>query len=406
MESTLFADTISIGLGLSRERDAIKAVKEAMQQARADLSKEKIDLAIVFSSIDFAHPVTIKTINSLLREVPVIGCTGVAVISDRGIFTHGLMIMLLSFSKSTSFSSVSVQDIQAKGALKAGEELGEKLLRGFHGIHRDLGIVFSDGQIKEGWNLIYGLQEKLGTSFPLIGAFASDDLRFSKSFVYLNQEVSSDAACGIIWGGKLNFGWGIKHGWKPLGKPHQVTKAKANVVYEIDGGPATKIYEEYLARNLEELKKELRRISIFYPMGIHLPSSQEYLLRNIKSIEDDGSLVFQGNIPEESTIRLMIGTRESCLDATRQALNEAKASLIPTPVKKAPFVFIFESVSRYILLGRGAEQELKIIKEELGKDTRIAGIYTYGEQAQLRLLNYQGKTYFHNQTITVLVIGG
>ena len=79
-------------------------------------------------------------------------------------------------------------------------------------------------------------------------------------------------------------------------------------------------------------------------MGIHLPSSQEYLLRNIKSIEDDGSLVFQGNIPEESTIRLMIGTRESCLDATRQALNEAKASLIPTPVKKAPFVFIFESV--------------------------------------------------------------
>ena len=180
MESTLFADTISIGLGLSRERDAIKAVKEAMQQARADLSKEKIDLAIVFSSIDFAHPVTIKTINSLLREVPVIGCTGVAVISDRGIFTHGLMIMLLSFSKSTSFSSVSVQDIQAKGALKAGEELGEKLLRGFHGIHRDLGIVFSDGQIKEGWNLIYGLQEKLGTSFPLIGAFASDDLRFSK----------------------------------------------------------------------------------------------------------------------------------------------------------------------------------------------------------------------------------
>jgi hypothetical protein len=141
-------------------------------------------------------------------------------------------------------------------------------------------------------------------------------------------------------------------------------------------------------------------------MGIHLPSSQEYLLRNIKSIEDDGSLVFQGNIPEESTIRLMIGTRESCLDATRQALNEAKASLIPTPEKKPPFAFIFESVSRYILLGRGAEQELKIIKEELGKDTRVAGIYTYGEQAQLRLLNYQGKTYFHNQTITVLVMGG
>jgi len=314
--------------------------------------------------------------------------------------------MLLTFSESTFFNSAFVNDIRTKGALKAGEELGEKLVRNFQGIRRDVGIIFSDGLINEGWNLIYGLQERLGTSFPLIGAFASDNLRFSLSFVYSNQQISTDAACGILWGGKLNFGWGIKHGWKPLGKPHRATKAKANVVYEIDGRPAIKIYEDYLARGRDELKKELRRISIFYPMGIHLPGLEEYLLRNVKSIGNDGSLIFQGNIPEESMIRLMIGTKESCLDATRQAVNEAKSGLMFTPEKRPPFALIFDSASRYILLGREADKELKIIKEVLGKDTPIIGVYTYGEQAPLKLINYQSKTYFHNQTITVLVIGG
>jgi len=49
---------------------------------------------------------------------------------------------------------------------------------------------------------------------------------------------------------------------------------------------------------------------------------------------------------------------------------------------------------------------LEIIKEKLGKDTPIIGIYTYGEQAPLRAVNYQGRGYFHNQTIAILGIGG
>ena len=70
------------------------------------------------------------------------------------------------------------------------------------------------------------------------------------------------------------------------------------------------------------------------------------------------------------------------------------------------FAFVFDSVSRYILLGRQANKELEIIKEGLGNDTPIIGIYTYGEQAPLRAIKYQGKTYFHNQTITILGIEG
>ena len=112
--------------------------------------------------------------------------------------------------------------------------------------------------------------------------------------------------------------------------------------------------------------------------------------------------VFEG-CQNDSEIRLMIGTKESCLEATRQALSEAKKQLTGHTIK---LVLLFDSISRYMLLGRDASLELELSREVFGKDTPILGIYTYGEQAPLTAINYRGKSYFHNQTINVLTIGG
>ena len=97
----------------------------------------------------------------------------------------------------------------------------------------------------------------------------------------------------------------------------------------------------------------------------------------------------------------MIGTKESCLEATYQAAQDVKRSL---GNKKISLALVFDSASRYILLGRQAGRELDIIRQGLGEDTPVIGIYTYGEEAPLRELYYLGKTYFHNQTITIVGI--
>ena len=403
---------MKIGMGLSIDKDPISAAREATRLATINLHSEKIDLAIVFSSIDLACIGLLKTIHlSLNSRVPIIGCTSAAIISHQGVFKHGLAVMLLSLPANVYFHIACVRNIKEKTALTAGRELGEKLLSGFQGIHRDLSIIFSDGLIDEGSNLIYGLQERLGKSFPLVGASASDNLRFFRTYLYFNEEVLTDSAVGIVWGGKLNFGLGIQHGWKPLGKPRTITRSEGNIIHKIDGEPAIKIYEEYLGRDLAELQKEIRRISILYPIGMYLAGEEEYLLRNILSIENNGSLRLQGNVIEGSTIRLMIGTKESCLNATRQALSEAKKILFApivdiTKSEIKNFVFVFDSVSRYMLLRKEADQEIEIIRGGFNQDTPIIGLYTYGEQAPLKAISYQGQAYFHNQTIAVLNIGG
>jgi len=400
------------GIGLSIEKDPVQAVKEATATANINIRNQKIDLALVFSSIDFSYSTIFRTIGSALKEnVPILGCSGAAIIANQGVYKHGIVVMLLSLPEGVSLNTACIKEIKTKGPLNAGRELGEKLLYRFQDVHRVLSIILSDGLMDGSSNFIYGLQERLGKSIPLVGASACDNLSFSKTYTYYNKEVLSDSAVGMLWGGKLNFGLGIKHGWKPLGKQRTITKCEGNIAYEIDNAPAVKIYEEYLASDLSELQKELKRISTLYPLGMYLPGEEEYLLRNTLSIEKSGSLRLQGNVTEGSIVRLMIGTKESCLEATQQAVEEAKKGLFnPTlDFSKEPkknFVLVFDSVSRYILLGREASKELKIIKEGFGENTPIIGLYTYGEQAPLRAVSYQGQAYFHNQTIAILAIGG
>ena len=389
---------ILVGVGVSIERDPLLAIKQAVKSAQVGLKKEKIALALVFSSHDLADK---NLLNSVEIGAPLVGCSAAAIIMGDSIFKHGVAVMLLESSADLHVSAACVNNLKEKSSLVAGEQLGEALLKSTLNVRRDLGLIFVDDLSRDSHNLIYGLQERLGTSFPLIGAFASDSLSSTNRAVYFNHQQYRSACAGILWGGKINFGVDTQHGWKPLGKPRNVTKAEDNIVYEIDGAPAAKLYEEYLARNVRQLKKDLRHLTVFYPLGINLEGEQECLLRNISAIHDDGSLVVQGNIPQNSQVRLMIATKESCLSATQQALAN-----VTKEVAQPDFLLVFSSISRYILLGKNAPQELAIIREGMKKNTPVIGLYTYAEQAPLKNMNYRGASYIHNQSITLLAIQG
>jgi hypothetical protein len=394
---------MNISLGFSENKDHIQAVNEAVGQAIVGLGKTRGDLAIIFTTIEFAHPLVLKIANNLLSGAPILGCSSLGIITNKGVYKHGFAILLISLNQQIFLNLAAVKDVSKKTPIAAGRELGEKLLYGCKDARRNLSLIFSDGLISDGTSLINGIQENLGKSFPLIGASASDNFVFAKTFQYFNKDVLTDSCCGLLFGGKINFGLGIKHGWKALGKIRYVTKSEGNVIQEINGEPAVKLYEDYFAKDALELAKELRRISIFYPIGIYLQGEKEYLLRNIISIKDNGSLVTQGDIPRNSPIRLMIGTKDSCLAAAAASCEEAKMNL---GAQKTKFVMVFDSASRFTLLGRQHARELDIIKAVFGENTPLIGIYTYGEQAPLKSINYLGRAYFHNQSINVLAIGG
>ncbi len=393
---------MNVSLGFSQFKDPILAANEAIGQARIGLKNTPASLAFIFTSIEFGHPLILKTVNNLLGGIPILGCSSVGIITNQGVFKRGFAILLLGLNQQTFFNVAAVKDISKKTPLLAGKELGDKLLFGFKNVPRSLSIILSDKLITEGTPLINGLQMSLGNSFPLIGGAAWDNFENHKTYQYLNNELISESCSGILFGGKFSFGFGIKHGWKALGKMRCVTSSSGNVIKEIDELPAVKLYEEYFAKDTLELAKELRRISVYYPLGIYLPGEKEYLLRNIISIKDDGSLVTQGDIPQNSKVRLMISTEDSRLSATVAACEEAKRNIGTGKIK---FLLVFGSAARFSILGRQSDIELCVIKEVFGANTPLIGVYTNGEQAPLKALNYLGRTYFHNQSINILAMG-
>lgn len=394
--------TMKVSFGFSQLNDHIQATNEAIGQALIGLAGTPASLAFIFTSIEFAHPITLKAANNLLGEIPILGCSSSGIITNKGVFKYGFAVLLISLNQQTFFNIASVKNVNKDTTFSSGKELADKLLYGFKDVHRSLSIVFSDKFITEGTNLINGLQTNLGRSFPLIGASGADNFGTQKTFQYVNDELICESCCGILFGGKFNFGFGIKHGWKAIGKLRSVSLSNSNEIREIDGEPAIKLYEDYFAKDIMELAKELRRISVFYPIGIYLRGEKEYLLRNIISLKDDGSLVTQGDIPQNSKIRLMISTEESRLAAAIAACEEAKKNLSSERIK---FVMVFDSAARLSLLGRQGEIELGIIREVFGRDTPLIGIYTNSEQAPLKSISYLGQTYFHNQSINILAIG-
>ena len=286
----------------------------------------------------------------------------------------------------------------------AGQEAArDTIIKTRKGAIRHAFMMFPDGLKGNGGELIRGVQEVLGTSFPIVGGSSADDFLFQKTFQYYDQSVYEDSVVGVLFSGDVSVGIGARHGWYPLGKPRIVTEAEGNIIRKLDGKPAARIYEDYFGKRVADLRNEpMARMSVMYPLGMSIPEEEECIIRNAMHINEDGALICAGEVPPGSEIRVMMGSKETALKAARKASELALSGL---RMSKAKIVFVFDSVTRERLFGRKSREEIGVIQEIFGPETPIIGFYTYGEQAPLGATINLGQTFFHNETVVVFAIG-
>ncbi|MFZ5801395.1 MAG: FIST signal transduction protein [Candidatus Omnitrophota bacterium] len=390
-----------IGLGFSEDKDPYIAAREACLLAKSRIKPERLDLTLVFSTVNYSNSEIIRGVFEVAAAPPLIGTSSAALILPQGIKRNGVAVLAVH-SDEIRLGLGASEDIASQQERLHGNELAQGVVKNF-GLHkRHLFMMLCDGLIENNSELIRGAQEVLGKSFPFMGGASSDDLSFSATFQYFNNRLLTKSAVGIMWGGEMTFGLGIKHGWRPLGKPRIATEVSGNILRTIDQQPAVRLYEDYFGREIQELyDSRLGHLAILYPIGIYAKGEEEYLLRNAIGLTREGHIVCQGEVPQGAEIRLMIGSKESCLNATKEAALEAKAGLSG---KEAALVLIFDSISRRKLLGRDSDKEIAIVREVFGEYTPFAGFYTFGEIAPLKALDYQGQTYFHNETVAILAL--
>ena len=388
-----------VGVGASRQPDSFWAGQEAAKRALESLGQPRADLLLVFASIRFDQEALLRGITAVAPYTWMAGCSTAGEILSQGPSRRSVVVMAVCSNNLQAATGLGVR--LSENPRQAGQEIASQVTQAkLPNPHCFL--MFPDGLTGNVAELIRGVQDTMGLRFPIAGGCAADDFSFRRSYQYFQGQVYSDAVTGVLLAGPIAVGIGARHGWRPLGKPRRVTRALANIVQELDGHSPVNLYETYFGRAAESLKAgALADMSIVYPLGLPIPGEEEYLLRNVLRVDPAGSLIYAGEIPEGSEVRLMMGSKEKALEAARRAAELAALSIAP---RVATFALVFSSCSRARLFGHRAGEEIAAIREVLGKSVPIIGFYDYGEQAPLTAAGFRGLSYFHNETLVVCAV--
>lgn len=110
-------------------------------------------------------------------------------------------------------------------------------------------------------------------------------------------------------------------GWEPLGLPFRVTKASGNRLIELDGRPASEIYEKFL--QIDRTQTDNAEEGYTFPFMAERDG--EAWLRSAIHIEEDGSLDLHGFVMEGMSIQLSYGNTDSIVKQVNERLDAVRA---------------------------------------------------------------------------------
>jgi hypothetical protein len=258
-------------------------------------------------------------------------------------------------------------------------------------------FVLSDGLMINGSELVRGIHSAVAPDVVVTGGLAGDGERFDRTWVIAGSDVLSGAVTAVgLSGDSIVVGSGSFGGWEPFGPERLVTRAKGNVLYELDHQPALALYKDYLG----DRAAGLPATGLRFPLAIRATrDSAHQIVRTIFAVdEDEQSMTFTGDVPEGSLAQLMHANRDRLVDG---AMRAASMSRVP-PTSGSELSVAISCVGRRLVLGERTEDEIEATLEALAGPTgsALVGFYSYGEIAP----QGGGPSDLHNQTMTVTTI--
>ncbi len=264
--------------------------------------------------------------------------------------------------------------------------------------HQGLRYVYllSDGNRVNGSQLIKGINEVLPPDVLVTGGMAGDGDRFEATLTGLNDDVREGNVILVgMYCDRIQVGYGNRGGWLYLGPDRTITSSAANILYAIDGQPALDLYKRYLGSFADELPGS----ALLFPLALLSDKAEDApLVRTILSIDEKNkSMIFAGDVPQGSRVRLMRAGLSELVDAAKQVGQQA----LRTPHQAPAFGLVMNCVGRRLVLGHRAEEELESIGEGLNMDIPMIGFYSYGEFSPIHKPDISCD--LHNQTVVLTI---
>lgn len=343
-------------------------------------AREAIERTGALDRLGRAHP-----------RATLIGCSSGGEILGCDVFDGGIVALALEFERCGTRTAV-VPIAEAGQSREAGAALGGRLAAA------DLRWVFvlSDGMRVNGSELVRGLAGSVGPRVTVTGGLAGDGDRFQRTLVGCGgPPLSGQVAALGVYGEALMVGHGSVGGWDAFGPERVITRAKGNVLYELDGRPALALYKRYLGDEARDLPGS----GLLFPLRIRpVDGRGSDVVRTIVNVDEAAdALVFAGDVPQGWLAQLMKGNFNRLIDGAGEAARLAGRG---APRSGAAAILI-SCIGRKLLLGQRISDEAEATAELLGPEVSQLGFYSYGEiSPHIR----SGACELHNQTMTVTLL--
>ena len=356
------------------------------------LDHNQAQLVLIFGDSQMINEPQIFTfLRITFPNAQLVFCSSSGEIFHNSVHEHTIIATAVQFEK-TRILAVETDISLHESSEIAGSFLAKELSQQ----KPNLVFIVSDGRLVNGSELVIGLNKGFNNNVSISGGLASDDAKFVATYVGLNAIPTEGKIVAIgFYGESLRFGYGSVGGWDMFGPERLVTKSKSNVLYELDGKNALKLYKEYLGC----YAKDLPGSAFLFPLSLRHEEDKDEIVRTVIGIdEEQQSMTFAGDIPEGSVVRLMRTNYDRVIEG---AMTAAQHSMNTFGEDIPHLALLVSCLGRKIILGQRTDEEVEAATEILGQNTVIAGFYSNGEIAP-----FHNNVFceLHNQTMTITTL--
>lgn len=347
-------------------------------------------LAVVFISVKQDRNAVCELLTR--HGIDVFGSTSSGEFTDGHESTGEIALLLLDIRKSNY--CVLLESFDGKTDEEAAATLAKKALRKFSKPAFILCSSFFsvDGKVVNGEVLVRSIESVVGPQVNLFGGMAGDDLSFTGSWVFTNDQASDYGMVALVLNeDKIDLQGMAISGWKPLGVFMTVTKSEKNLIYTIDDKPALEMYLRYLGEERagsDEQFDFFKTVGGHYPFQIEREGRQALMCTPIGYDKEKEALVCEADVPQGSRFRFSTPPDFDIIETVIEKAGELKSAT----QAEAEALLIFSCAGRLSALGPLATQENDGLADVW--NVPMAGFFTYGEFG--RAVN--GKHEFHSTT--------
>ncbi|HZT36509.1 MAG TPA: FIST N-terminal domain-containing protein [Bryobacteraceae bacterium] len=374
-------------------KDSRRAGLELSRELHRQLGDRNPHAVMLFASPEYDHRALLEALSEA-ETGAIVGCSTAgeflnAEASNTSVVAIGLWSEDMIFS--TALARGLSRDREA-----AAKALAESFIGGKRPEYRfRSALLFTDALAGNTEDLLERLTKHTAGEYQFCGGGAGDDARFSRTWVFRNQEAATDAAAALEILSKKPVGIGVSHGWRPATPPLRVTAAEQNKVISMNAAPAAEVYEEFAAERGERFSRgDPMPVFLHHVIGISTPTGQK--LRVPLSVGEDDSITCAAEVPAGTAVHLMSTDVESTASSAAEAIRAARQKL---QGERPAVALFFDCAATRLRLGKDFAVELNAVASELG-GVPFAGCNTYGQIARAEG-QFSG---FHNCTAVACLI--